>query len=145
MIATNLQHQYQNWSFLGEGKAHIIFSYAEANPLECRHHSDQNPSRNIARIENANICVARGSSVKICEKNDADGDFVVADTTEIDGASSIEHQVLRLTKNKFSIEEMVRDELYINRVVKPWLSDSFCSERFLVSLSEAFLEGMKTF
>lgn len=129
MIVTNFQLQHQNWTFLGEGKVHIIFRYVE-------------PDTNTSI---ANTCIDTGLPTNISQNAGADGNFVVANASESDVTTSIEHRVLRLTKKKCSVDDILRDELYLNHVIKPWLSDSYCSERVLVSLSGAFLEGLKTY
>jgi hypothetical protein len=114
MITANFQLLHQDWTFLGEGKVHVIFRYIGPN---------------------TNFCVDAGLHAETCQKSGAYTDFIAT--------SSFEHRVLRLTKKKFSVDDIIRDELFLNRVIKPWLSDSFCSERVLVSLSGVFLEGLK--
>jgi hypothetical protein len=128
MITTDLQLLHQNWTFLGEGKVHVIFRYVEPN----------------TNIGHANSCVDARLPAKICHNAGVDADLVLGNATESGVTASFEHRVLRLTKKKFNVDDILRDEQFLNCLIKPWLSDSFCSQRVLVSLNGAFLEGLKT-
>lgn len=128
MITTNLPLLHQNWTFLGEGKEHVIFKHVE-------------PKTQSGHLD---ICVDAVLPAKICHDAGAEGNFVVTNTTESDVTSSIEHRVLRLTKKKFDADDILQDELFLIRVIKPWLGSSYCPERELVFLTGVFLEGLPT-
>ena len=147
MAVSDLQLNFEDWMFLGEGNEHVICQH-----ISTLQHSNSDSS-SFANASYDLTCTGNSEEHSIgqnCERVPAVPSTVtispVVDNPNNDsdppsGNCDQRNQVLRVTKRYCSPQQYVIGEACLSDVIKPWLGSNFSSERTLVTLRGDFFQG----
>lgn len=147
MAFSDLQLDFEDWMFLGEGNEHVICQH-----ISILQHSNSDSS-SVADVSYDQICTGNREETSIgqnCKRVPAVPSTVpispVIDNPDNDsdpqnGKCDQRNQVLRVTKRYCSPQQYMIGEACLNDVIKPWLGPNFNSERTVVTLRKDFFQG----
>ena len=147
MAVSDLQLNFEDWMFLGEGNEHVICQH-----ISTLQHSNSDSS-SFANASYDQICTGNSEEHSIgqnCERVPAVPSTVpispVVDNPNNDsdpqsGECDQRNLVLRVTKRYCPPQQYVIGEACLSDVIKPWLGSNFNSERTVVTLRRDFFQG----